>query len=32
MHPGAAITIPSAITMIVLLFPTRGEQDRALGL
>ncbi|RDB17747.1 hypothetical protein Hypma_001136 [Hypsizygus marmoreus] len=29
---GAAITIPSAITMIVLLFPTRGEQDRALAL
>ncbi|KAG6907256.1 hypothetical protein DXG01_009676 [Tephrocybe rancida] len=29
---GAAMTIPSAITMIVLLFPNRGEQDRALGL
>ncbi|KAG6831379.1 hypothetical protein H0H92_010981 [Tricholoma furcatifolium] len=29
---GAAMTIPSAITMIVLLFPNRGEQDMALGL
>ncbi|KAG6873386.1 hypothetical protein C0995_016196 [Termitomyces sp. Mi166 len=29
---GAAITIPSAMTMIVLLFPDRREQDRALGL
>ncbi|KXN92650.1 hypothetical protein AN958_00898 [Leucoagaricus sp. SymC.cos] len=29
---GAALTIPSAITMIVLLYPTRGEQDQALAL
>ncbi|KAG6807565.1 hypothetical protein H0H93_001454, partial [Arthromyces matolae] len=25
---GAALTIPSAVTMIVLLFPNRTEQDR----
>ncbi|KAG6807597.1 hypothetical protein H0H93_001396, partial [Arthromyces matolae] len=29
---GAALTIPSAVTMIVLLFPNRTEQDRALGI
>lgn len=29
---GAALTIPSALTMITTLFPERGEQDRALGM
>ncbi|ETW79692.1 major facilitator superfamily, partial [Heterobasidion irregulare TC 32-1] len=29
---GAALTIPSALTMITTLFPERGEQDRALGI
>ncbi|KAF8884618.1 major facilitator superfamily domain-containing protein [Infundibulicybe gibba] len=28
---GAAMTIPSALSMITTLFPGRGEQDRALG-
>ncbi|KAG6811578.1 hypothetical protein H0H92_006742 [Tricholoma furcatifolium] len=29
---GGAMTIPSAVTMIVLILPNRKEQDRALGL
>ncbi|KAF8645758.1 hypothetical protein AX16_007625 [Volvariella volvacea WC 439] len=29
---GAAMTIPSALTLITTLFPERGEQDRALGI
>lgn len=29
---GAALTIPSALAMITTMFPSRGEQDRALGI
>ncbi|KAI0079805.1 MFS general substrate transporter, partial [Panus rudis PR-1116 ss-1] len=29
---GAAMTVPTAMSMIVLIFPTRSQQDRALGI
>ena len=32
LDSGAAMTIPTALTMITVLFPDHREQDRALGM
>ncbi len=32
VYLGAALTIPSALAMITTMFPSHGEQDRALGM